>query len=226
MTGPGWLADPLAALMILTAAYCVSRLVISRVWHRRAEHQVDATHAVMAVAMAGMLTTSLKFLPDGAWAVLFAVAAAWFAWRVARYQLGRRADPGPAGQRPASGHRRHDVPILLMCAAMLYMLLAETSLTPRGAGGITGMSGSAGNESTHFTILAFALALLLFGYAVRETDHLPALARVSDLRAGQQQAGQQQAAAAAGGLPLSPRLAATCQIAMAVTMAYMLLLML
>jgi hypothetical protein len=258
VTGPAWLGGFLAVLMIATAAYCVSRLIISRTRHRPAEHDADATHAVMGVAMAGMLTAHLKFLPDGVWAVVFVIAGAWFAWRVATgYLTGRETGSGVA-------HRGHDLSILLMCGAMIYMLLAVRAAPASGRAGLAGLAMGGGAGGPHFEILALVLALALFGFAVRETDRFPALARVgagsgaSTRAAAGTGAGPWTRAEAttgpqvgtepwtgagattgawvgaeaapaqgtAGQPPLSPRLAACCQIAMAVTMAYMLVLML
>jgi hypothetical protein len=216
VTGPAWLGGLLAALMLLTAGYCVSRLVISRSRHRQSQRDADATHAVMGVAMAGMLATSLKLLPDSAWAVLFAAAGAWFAWRLAARYLGLgtdRANP-PVGRNSLPVHRRHDGLVLLMCAAMVYMLLAGQAATKGAAGPVMGGTGG----GAPFAILALALALTLFGFAVRETDRFPALPRVGPP--------PWPAVARDGERPLSPRLAACYEIAMAVTMAYMLVLML
>ena len=256
MTGQTWLADLLAGVMLLTAAYCLSRLAIARFGKRPAEHDVDAVHTVMGVSMAGMLTAGLRFLPNGVWAVLFGIAGVWFAWKVWRDQVAARSDATPQAAR---AHRGHDVPILLMCGAMVYMLLAGTSMGSGGSGGSGGgmaMGGSGGGS--HFTILGFALALALFGYAIWATDHFLALARVSALRVGMlapavalagvgggttsatldaditqsgaAQSGATQsggsASAVASAAPLSPRLAAGCSIVMAVVMAYMLVLML
>jgi hypothetical protein len=55
VTGPTWLSDGLAALMIATAVYCAGHLIASRLRHREAEHDVDLMHIAMGIAMAGML---------------------------------------------------------------------------------------------------------------------------------------------------------------------------
>ena len=78
MTGPSWLAGILAAIMIATAGYCASRLIIARAHRRREEHDADLVHTVMGVAMAGMLVSWLNPLPDGVWAVMFAAGTGWF----------------------------------------------------------------------------------------------------------------------------------------------------
>jgi len=84
MRGPSWLAGILAALMIATAAYCASRLVIARARRRADERDVDLVHTVMGVAMAGMLVSWLNPLPDRVWAVMFSAATGWFGWRAWR----------------------------------------------------------------------------------------------------------------------------------------------
>lgn len=229
MAGPSWLTGILAALMIATAAYCVSRLVISRTTARPAEHDVDLAHAVMAVAMAGMLVTRLNLLPNQVWALLFGVATAWFGWRVARAYRSRRV----------TGHH---VPHLVMCGAMVYMLLAVAVVKP-GPGPAAGRMAMGGGAGARFPAVALVLALFMFGYVMWQADRLPALAAA---RPGPEPASRPGAApgAAAADLghpghasppatmgtlargPLSPRLAACCQIAMGITMGYMLILML
>jgi hypothetical protein len=97
-----------------------------------------------------------------------------------------------------------------------------------------------------FPLLALVLALFMVGYVVWQADRLPALARAATERPGSPvpvttfalsaAAGARpasQPASATPDLPASPaprvlshRLAACCQIAMAVTMGYMLILML
>ena len=81
MAGPSWLAATFAAVMIVTAIYCASRLAASRRWRRATEVDADAVHAVMGAAMAGMLLPRLNPLPDSVWEAVFGVAAAWFAAR-------------------------------------------------------------------------------------------------------------------------------------------------
>ena len=119
MTGPSWLAGILAAVMIATAGYCASRLIIARAQRRRDERDVDLVHTVMGVAMAGMLVSWLNPLPDGVWAVMFGAATGWFGWRAWRGRQHRT----DASDSDLSPHRHH-VPHLVMCGAMVYMLLA------------------------------------------------------------------------------------------------------
>jgi cytochrome b561 len=251
MPGPPWLADALAGIMILTAAYCVSRLVISLRQHRPTQHLVDVVHVLMGVAMAGVLVPRLRVFWTGGWEIVFGAAAVCFAWQAAREF--RSQAPG--------GRRSHHLQHVLACAAMLYMLLAATSAAKAAAGG-SAMNGLAGGAA-HAPTLALVLAVALLGYVVWTADRLPALARVTALAARSQPApsraarGTAPALARAGagivpadaeppgeaarsgppdddqapparspGVPMSPRLSAGCEIAMGVTMGYMLISML
>jgi hypothetical protein len=235
--------------MIATAIYCVSRLIIARIRHRAAEHDVDLMHAIMGVAMAGMLVTSLNPLPNGVWAGLFGGATAWFGWRISRAYRSRPAEATATG---------HHVPHLVMCGAMVYMLLAVAVAKSRSAVGGMVMGGAGG---ARFPAVALILALFMFGYVMWQADRLPALSRVripqDPQLAGEVSAdaltgaagrpaalaevatgGMPSTASAAsaggaatgtsgpGGWPLSPRLAACCQMAMGITMGYMLIMML
>ena len=236
MTGPSWLAGILAVIMIATAAYCATRLIIARAHRRPDERAVDLVHTVMGVAMAGMLVSWLNPLPDAVWAVMFGAGAGWFGWRAWRGR-GGRSDPGRSPYR-------HHVPHLVMCGAMVYMLLAAGAVTsaPHPAMAMGGPPAAG-----RFPLLALVLAVFMVGYVMWQADRLPALARSGTGRpvpavpvtalalstTAVAQPASRPAATASGGLPaspgpriLSPRLAACCQIAMGVTMGYMLVLML
>ena len=125
VSGPSWLAGILAVIMIATAGYCASRLIIARAHRRRDERDVNLVHTVMGVAMAGMLVSWLNPLPDGVWAVMFGAGTGWFGWRAWR---GGRQDRTDVSDSDPSPHRHH-VPHLVMCGAMVYMLLAAGAVT-------------------------------------------------------------------------------------------------
>jgi hypothetical protein len=262
VTGPSWLADILAVIMIATAAYCASRLIIARAQRRAHERDVDLVHTVMGVAMAGMLVSWLNPLPDGVWAVMFGAGTGWFGWRAWQ---ARQARPGRQGRTDVTGTaqspHRHHVPHLVMCGAMVYMLLAAGALASAGHPGVA-MAGPP--AAGRFPLLALVLAVFMVGYVMWQADRLPALARASTLRTalagtlalvpGAQDGGQTTQAYEAAPDPssrqrrrgmvsrrladrdimrpplahqvLSPHLTACCQIAMAVTMGYMLILLL
>ena len=260
MPGPSWLAGTLAAIMILTSGYCASRLVAARRWRRPTEFDVDVMHAVMGVAMAGMLVPRLNLLGYGSWEVVFAAALGWFGWQVIGAYRGRPANahPSPDEHRPAdarhpsAGHRpAHHAPHLLGCGAMLYMYLVAG--VARTGTGVPGMAATGTSASTiHSPGLALPLAVALLGYVIWTTDRLTALPAVAALAsAPSTSAARTSARLTSTGLtstgptstgptsigltggadrrpgpgrpPMSPRLAACCEIAMGVTMGYMLI---
>jgi cytochrome b561 len=232
--GEAWLADSLAAVMLATAAYCLARLVTSWRQGRRTDRPVDAAHVLMGVAMAGMLVPRLRIFWTGGWEIVFAVGAVGFAGLALR----ELRTPKSQCDRPRHHHLQH----VLACAAMVYMLAAVTSAAKAGGSGMAGMAGGA----AHFPTLALVLALALLGYVIWTADRLTSLAPVRALAAasgpviglapvgagGELGLAQPDALPATAApdpvrqAPLSPRLAACCEIAMGVTMGYMLILML
>jgi hypothetical protein len=213
MAGPSWLAGMFAAVMIAVAAYSVSRLGASRLRGRPTELDADGLHAVMGVAMAGMLVPRLDVLPSSVWAAMFGIGAVWFGWHAIL----------PPGLRAADGSRcRFPVPHLIECAAMLYMLLPVGGGRAGGTAAGTAMPGMAAPAGLagSFPAVPVVLALFMIGYIVWTTDRLTALAR----------AGRTAGAGPGPGRDhqplLAPRLAACGKIAMSITMGYMLLLML
>jgi hypothetical protein len=269
MNVPSWILDIFAAVMLLVAAVSAVRLVAA--WPRRGrpaaglDPDIDGAHLLMGVAMAGMLSASLATLPGHAWEAVFGVLTAWFAWRVSQDARGH-------GIRGMTGSQH--LPHLVHSAAMLYMFAAVTA--PAGAVSQPGMAmGGAGGGMLRLPTLAFAFALILSGFAVRDLDQLtgpaghaarlPALAGASSgagaapaypalAAAAGHQAAAVSAAAAPGrplggagaemgssapaaatvagtrpagtpGLLLGPRAATGCRIAMGITMALMLIIL-
>lgn len=233
MAGPSWLSGTFAVLMLVMSAYCVSRLVAACRWHRHTEPDVDAVHVLMGAAMAGMLVPRLNPLWDGGWAVVFAIWTGWFGGQMIRASRHQRGNgPGPA----------HHLPHLLASGAMLYMLLAVTSARAAGAAHGEAMTGPPGGAA-RLPTLALVLALAILGHVIWTTDRMTSLALVAE--AGPLAPLLAQAGAAEGAMdlapgsgapvtgsvrrtgkpPISPRLAACCEIAMGVTMGYMLVLM-
>jgi Domain of unknown function (DUF5134) len=235
VAGQTWLAYTFAGVMLVTAAYCLARLVISWRQHRRTDHQVDAIHVLMGVAMAGMLVPSLRVFWSGGWEVVFGAGTLWFGWLAMREYRNRAA---------LGRFRPHHVQHALGCAAMVYMFAAVTTVAKAASAG-SGMGDMGG--PARFPTLALILAVTLFGYVIWTADRLSALSRVSVriAAAGPVAAAVPALAVPAGGgaVPaapddapaparrpagpaLSPRLAACCEIAMGVTMGYALILML
>jgi hypothetical protein len=262
MTIPAWILDVFAAIMLTVAAASAARLAARRPWQRRrgtAAADIDVAHLLMGIAMAGTLTTSLRTLPDGAWAAVFGVLTAWFGYQVAR-------DARVEGVRALSGARC--APHLVHSAAMLYMFTAVAAPAAAGASGM----GGAGMQTLNLPVLALIFAFLLIGYCVWDLDQLsgpgvtghysiapasirtvepvlagvPAAARTGLQAASAGTAGPEGGVAtsslpeaavqdappvtseAAGGAfspVLAPWVTVSCRIAMGVTMAFMLIIM-
>jgi Domain of unknown function (DUF5134) len=264
---PDWVLDIFAAVMLVVAAVSAARLVAARPWQQGTRGAVladiDISHLLMAIAMAGMLVASLRTLPNGAWSVTFAVMTVWFAYRVVR-------DAQVSGVRALAGG--HCAPHLIHAAAMLYMFMALTAPAAHGSGGMNGMSGGVSGMGTlQLPLLAFLFALLLIGYSIWDLDQLsgpgasghyslavarpvpsgavlagvaaaagpgPGAAAVAAPAIGQdaratgpavtREALPASACGPAGGTGpgvLAPWVATSCRIAMGITMAFMLLIM-
>jgi hypothetical protein len=216
LTGPGWLAPGLAALMLLITASCIGRLAR---WRRRRpfEPDVDALHAVMGVAMTGMLLPHLSFVPGRVWQALFGVAATWFATRAIRSRAKPAGHPGFS----------HLAPHVVECAAMIYMLLPARSTS---AERMT-MAGMATSPTAN-PVVPLLLAVFLVGYLLWTADQLtgrgPAVS-LADSRsapAGPRQRSDPAAAARTLRADGTRRLTAIDKIVMSSAMGYMLLTML
>lgn len=203
---PAWLRDTLAALMLAVAVVSAARLAAARPWPggRRAAASADVAHLLMGAAMAGMLAAGLAILPGAAWDAVFGVLTAWFAWQAWR-------DASANGLRALAGG--HCAPHLAHSGSMLYMLLA---LAPAGHGPGTSAAGGAqvpGMQLPQYPALAFALALILAGYGIRD------LGQLADGHRGP------PAVRGARAFLLAPAVALGCRVAMGIVMAFMLLIM-
>jgi hypothetical protein len=207
MTGPGWLGWLFAVVMLGTAAYCAGRLAVAWRSRRPTGYAVDLTHILMGSAMAGMLVPGLGFAPAGLWQVTFAATGCWFAAQAAR-GLTRRGRVAAQGWPGAAGHTSAGPFVhLLACGAMLVMLAAPASVARPAA-----MAARGGP----LPVLAILCAVGLLASVVLATDRLTVLTPVP--------AGA-QAPRGSAGEPMSLRLAACCDIAVGVTMGYLLILM-
>ncbi len=211
MSGPKWLADFFAAVMLAVAVYSFARLLAARLWQRSTHVDIDATHVVMGVTMAGMLVGQLSFFSAGFWEVVFGLNAAWFAFRTYQAMSG-------AIDYPASHFATH----VVMAGGMIYMYAAPST------------------DAVVWLPLLFVLALLLSAIwelnevpapatiALWHTE--PALAGAGGGLSG---AYPDPVVDPASPAPLeadkawlAPGLERVCHIAMCVTMGYLLILML
>jgi Domain of unknown function (DUF5134) len=161
---PAWILDVLAALMLAVAAVSAARLAAARPWRPGSVIiDTDIAHLLMAIAMAGVLTSALSTLPDEAWEVIFGLMIGWFAVRVAR-------DARVSGVRALAGG--HCAPHLVHSGAMLYMFLGMTA-TSGAMAGMPGMSAASPSmPMLRDPTLAFVFALALIGYSVWDLDQL------------------------------------------------------
>jgi hypothetical protein len=207
MSGPGWLPDGFAALMILTAAYCAGRLAACRLLGKRTEMGADLLHVLMGVAMAGMFEPGLSPVPGSIWRAVFTASAAWFGWQALRAR----------SRSPARSWTASPVPHAVESAAMTYVFWSATPLSRSGAGApMPGMAAAPGNLA-----LTVVLAVFMIGYILCTAEVLTSPAPASS--AWPRLAGSQSRT----DLPvLAPRLAACYKITMSIAMSYMLITML
>jgi hypothetical protein len=155
----------------------------------------------MGIAMAGTVAPRLTTLPYGAWAAVFGLLTTWFAFLVMR-------EARVNGTRALAGG--HCATHLMHSAAMLYMFLPVAA----SAAGM-GAPGPA-MHAVRFPFLALVLALILAGYTVWDLDQLSS---------GRYRLTTRPAGSGDRGFPLPAAATVGCRIAMGVTMAYMLLIM-
>jgi hypothetical protein len=182
-----------------------------------------------------MLVPSLRVFWAGGWEVVFGAGAVLFGWRVIR-------------DAQAKAHSGHHFQHVLHCVAMVYMLAAVSAAVKPLSGGSA--MGGMGAGPAHFRTLALVLALALLGYVVWNADRITSLAPVAALQANRAPADAPALAPSAGPTrsgaastcdlrsadqsraeprtraPLSRRLAACCEMALGLTMGYMLIMML
>lgn len=167
MSGPTWLADGFAAVMLVVAAYSAGRLVASRVLPRLIHVDVDVVHVLMGVGMAGMFVKALNPIPFGAWEVVFSAVAAWFVWRCIAYVSGRDA------RRRLEDHLHHvsHYPThVVMAFAMLYMYLAPSTGVLGTTGGGMNMGGGVTASTADFVGLPLLFLVVLLASGVWELD--------------------------------------------------------
>lgn len=170
---PTWLVDGLAGVMLLTAAYCVGRLVVARLFDRGTHLDVDVAHVAMGVAMAGMLVPSLRSLSPGIWEIVFGALAIWFVAQIVQFV----ARCGVRGlDEDHLHHASHYVTHLAMVVAMIYMFVAlPSAMGLTGDGAMSDMSPVSGGASA--SGLPFVTAFVLLVAAVWYADGLTRFTR-------------------------------------------------
>jgi hypothetical protein len=210
--GPGWLPDFFAGAMLLVAVASVLLILAARVGGLQAHTDIDVSHLVMGVAMAGMLVPSLSFGSDVFWRVVFAVACVWFARRTYQVFTARGSRDGDNHR----GHRHTHYPVhLVMVAAMLFMFSVPNSTGGDRPPGYLGLS------------LLFLVALM--ASVVWELNAVSgpnaSSSEYGDFAVARVDGGPTAALTAARTLPIA-QVAEGCHIVMCVAMGYMLVIML
>jgi len=231
VSSPPWLDDSFAAVMAAVAVYSLGRLAAARAWSRPTHRDVDLAHVLMGTAMAGMLVSALDPLARGVWVVVFALVTLWFVWRCYRFVTEHGVD---GRDEDHVHHLSHYLTHLVMACSMLYMYLAATSPRPGSGGGMA--MGAATGSTVDFVGLPLLFLTVLLASGVWELDGIerfaPRPAPVALAVTGWPAAAEPGPTDGPGHPGedqrrwLSPRLEAGCHIAMCVTMAFMLVLML
>ncbi|MGD0312567.1 MAG: DUF5134 domain-containing protein [Acidimicrobiales bacterium] len=78
MSTPSWLYYLFGALMLVVAAYCSTLLILGVVTDRPAGRDVEISHLLMGVAMAGMFVRGWSFGPSAIWELAFSLLMIWF----------------------------------------------------------------------------------------------------------------------------------------------------
>ena len=231
MSTPAWILGIFAAVMLLVAEVSAGQLVLARAWTRRGGTNTDiaVSHLLIGIAMTGILVPGLSTLPNAVWEVVFAVMTAWFAWCLRRESRGRGAAAVAGGHY--APHLVHSAAMLYIFAALAGPSLAGSGISVSGTGGMSGMSGMAGGSSGGMPALALIFALLLIAFTIHDLDR-PAGVDGYFYVVGRRSVPAGSALAAAAAHPaaypaqrllLSPAVVKGCQVAIGVTMAFILI---
>lgn len=171
MSGPTWLTDIFAALMLAVAVYAAARVIAAITLRRPTHYDIDLAHIPMGVAMAAMFAPRLNVVSWWVWGIVFAGLTGYFLLRTV-IAAGRRAITAD-----------HYLPHTVHAGAMLFMVLAvpaALSTTPSMSGmtttaGMAGMAamGSGAGAVPRLPTIALVLALFMVGYIVALTNSLP-----------------------------------------------------
>jgi hypothetical protein len=224
MGEPTWLDSVVAAAMIVVSLYCVGRLVAAHRWDRQAAYDVNVSHVLMGVAMAGMFVPSLDVFPRPAWIGIFTAMTLWFFVQSATSGIRWRVD-ATAGRSFS-----HQVFHLVMASSMLYMydpisswsLVASSSSVSSSSSSMDGMTMSSGSGDAALSLLF--VTVLLGSAAWQAASPVAAHATAVNITTIGSTMAVAGGTATATPPPLAPRLELSCHLCMCVAMAYMLIL--
>jgi hypothetical protein len=209
--------------MVAVSLYCIGRLVVARRWDRQNHADVNVSHVLMGAGMAGMLVPAHNPISSHVGAGIFGLVALWFLVRSGQFVAHR----GLGGyDEDGIYHLSHYAIHMIMAGAMIFMYLVGTP-TAAGGGASTGMVMSQAGRSGAYSTLSFLFIVVLLASAVWQFDGISRFAPSGARVAVAGPAGSRSLGPSAGpGQMLAPRLEIACHIAMAITMGYMLVIML
>jgi hypothetical protein len=250
LSTPTWILGIFAVVMLLVAEVGAGQLVIARAWTRRGATNADiaVSDLLMGIAMAGILVRGLSALSNAVWEVVFAGMTAWFAWCLWRESRGRGAAVVGGHYAP---HLVQSAAMLYLFAALAGPSVEGSGISVSGTGGMPGMPGMAGGSSggmatLHASTLALIFALLLIAFTVHDLDRSAGVDGYFRMIGRRSAPARSALAAAAPGpialppsaqadaaetapysaerLLLSPAVVKGCQVAIGVTMAFILII--
>jgi len=216
VNAPTWLTDLLVVALLAMAGFFVWRMVVANAWRRRADYPSDALHALAALAVAETQVKWVSTLPRPAWAVVFAVAAVYFA--VVAFRAHRESD--------AVAERNRGAADTGLAVALVYMFtagVAPSALSGSSAGSVVmaGMPGMMMDSTVRYPTLGLLLVAAAIGYTVVLLDRLSTARRVVvDTPAGTPVDPMDRP----GPLPMfAPRTVECCRIVLLLAAAYAIL---
>lgn len=150
------MAIVLAALMIVVALYCGSRLVLPHRHDPEHAYDVDVTHLVMATLMAAMLIDAVPRAAESVIVTFFCAAAVWFCLRGLRPRL-----------------RTTHLSLGVASLAMIYMLVpqaatadATSTVHPHVHGAPSGSLVMTGPAGPTLSLIGLGLLVAMIAVAV------------------------------------------------------------
>ncbi len=220
---PPWLYYLFAVAVLAVAAYSLVLLAVSVATRRAAGWDVDVAHICMGVGMAGMFITDWAFGPSAIWELIFGALLVWFVVQSIQSEL-------------AFGiHLTHYLIHAAMNLAMLLMYVYPAALHAGAMSMSTVSSSSARIDPGLSLLLAFAFfssAVFTLASPIKGVSHHGRHSRayaMSTTGGGSVQglSGPTPAVAAHGaiGLITAPWLEDASHVVMAISMGFMLILM-
>jgi Domain of unknown function (DUF5134) len=226
MAHPIGLAYSLAVVMVGVSVYCIFRLALASRLGRRNHYDVNLSHVLMGAGMVGMLVPRWNFVPVGLGEVVFGVMALYFLALSIRFMTSGRGITTNDHAHHVSHYPIH----MVMACAMLYMYWLGMPITSPSSGGMSMSSAASGGDPA----LTLFLIAVLVASAIWQLDSIERFAHRSLAVGAAVGAASDGSSTGSSGLSaarsddrpwLAPRLEIACHIAMCVSMAYLLVLM-